>query len=131
MITILLDHNITGFAPILAGTIAAEGWLEIQAVQVMTLVELGLRDDLDDRTIWRFAQREGMILLTDNRNRSGANSLEQTLLDEGTPSSLPVLTIGSIQRLKDRDYRIRCIERLIEIIFDLDRLRGTSRLSIP
>ena len=26
---------------------------------------------------------------------------------------------------------IRCVERLIEIIFDLERLRGTPRLFIP
>jgi predicted nuclease of predicted toxin-antitoxin system len=131
MLTILLDHNIKGFAPILAGAIRSEGWLELQPIQIVTFAEVGLSDDLDDRTIWRFAQAEGMILLTDNRNRSGVNSLEQATRDEGTPSSLPVLTIGNTSRLRERAYRVRCVERIIEIIFDLDNLRGTPRLFIP
>lgn len=61
----------------------------------------------------------------------GDYSLQRTLREENTPSSLPVLTIGSIDRMDERDYREQCAERLIEIVLDLEIYLGTSRLFIP
>ena len=73
-----------------------------------------------------------MLLLTDNRNNEGPDALEQTLQDELTPSSLPVLTVGSGERLRrDRPYRVACAERVAEIVVDLETYRGVSRLCIP
>ena len=43
-----------------------------------------------------------MYLLTDNRNMEGDHSLEQTIRDENTATSLPVLTIGRVDRLEVR-----------------------------
>jgi hypothetical protein len=51
--------------------------------------------------------------------------------EEGTAGSLPVLTIGNAERLGEAAYRARCVARLIEIIFDLENLRGSTRLFIP
>jgi hypothetical protein len=59
------------------------------------------------------------------------DSLEQTLRDENMPRALPVITVGSSDRLDDRAYRERCAERLAEIAFDLDQYLGVGRLFIP
>ncbi len=86
----------------------------------------------DDRIVWRFAQANQMILLTANRSMKGKNSLEQVMREENTSISLPIVTIGDADRvLTDPDYRNRCIDRLIEIVFDIDDYRGSRRLFIP
>jgi hypothetical protein len=43
-----------------------------------------------------FAQAQKMILLTANRNMEGDDSLEQTIRNENTLISLPVLTIANL-----------------------------------
>ena len=50
--------------------------------------------------MWRFAQTHVMMLLTHNRNMNDDDSLEQTIRDENTPRSLPVVTIGRVDRLE-------------------------------
>ena len=72
-----------------------------------------------------------MLLLTDNRSMSGEDSLEQTLREENTPDSLPVLTVGSTDRLDEQAYREQCADRLVEIVIDLEYYLGTRRLFIP
>jgi hypothetical protein len=93
--------------------------------------QVGLPEDSDDRTAWRFAQQNAMVLLTANRNRKGEDSLEQTIIEENDLLSLPVITISSVDRLKDRRYRKRCVDRLLEILVYLENYRGTGRLYIP
>lgn len=52
--------------------------------------------------------------------------------EENTSTSLPVVTIGNADRiLTDPDYRNRCVDRLIEIVFDIDDYRGSRRIFIP
>jgi hypothetical protein len=131
VITILVDHNLEGQAERLAETLTADGWLEIAELRFMTLDAAGLFADSTDRTIWRFVQAQGMLLLTGNRNMKGEDSLEQTLREEGVPTSLPVITIGSVDRLGERIYRAECAARLVEIVLDLENYRGASRLFIP
>jgi hypothetical protein len=72
-----------------------------------------------------------MMILTANRNMKGEDSLEQIMRDENTANSFLVLTIGSLDRLDEADYRERCVERLIEIVLDLDNYKGAGRLFIP
>lgn len=43
-----------------------------------------LPDNSSDRLVWWRMQELGMLLLTDNRNDEGLDSLEQTLLDKVT-----------------------------------------------
>ena len=45
--------------------------------------------------------------------------------------SFPVVTIGNIRRFDEFDYRERCVERLIEIILDIEQYMGAGRLFIP
>ena len=131
MSTILVDHDIEGQVLILWGALAAEGWLEICPLEAVTFVQAGLPVDSNDRTVWRFAQAHNMILLTHNRNMNDADSLEQTLREENTPTSLPVITLGRAERLRDRAYRERCVVRLIEIGLEIEQYLGTGRIFIP
>jgi hypothetical protein len=58
-------------------------------------------------------------------------SLEQTILDENTPTSLPVVTIGSLERMKERAYRERCAEKLVDIVLNVEDYLGVGRIYIP
>jgi hypothetical protein len=62
----------------------------------------------------------------------GKDSLEQVMREENTSKSLPVLTVSNADRLlNDSEYRVRCVESLIEIVLDIDTYRGARRIFIP
>lgn len=90
-----------------------------------------LPENSNDRAVWRFAQKNHMILLTDNRSDNEPDSLEQTICEENSPGSLPVLTVGSLDRMKENHYRVRCAELIAEIVLDLRNYMGTGRIFIP
>ncbi|MBD2302025.1 MAG: ACP S-malonyltransferase [Nostoc sp. TH1S01] len=127
----LVDYNLTGYVVLFQGTLAAEGWLELLSIRFVTLSEVGLAADTNDRLIWRFAQSNQMLLLTANRNAKGEDSLEQTIREEGTLTTLPVITISSLDRLIEREYREQCSARIVEIVLDIENYLGVSRLFIP
>ncbi|NIR51116.1 ACP S-malonyltransferase [candidate division KSB1 bacterium] len=131
MTKFLVDHNIEGQAEILWGTLAAEGWLEVLPLTLVRFKDVGLDSESSDQEIWRFAQANDLILLTDNRNMESEDSLEQTIRKENTPSSFPVLTIGTLAKMDERIYRVRCATRIVEIAIDLNNFLGTGRLYIP
>lgn len=131
MITVLVDHNMEGQAILLWGALAAEGWLALIPLRLVTFGEVGLPFASDDRTVWRFVQAQRMLLLTNNRSMKGPDSLEQTIREERTSTTLPVITIGSLDRLDEQAYRQRCATRLVEIALDLDAYAGVTRLFIP
>ena len=128
----LIDHNLKGHALVFFGAIASQGWLDIIPIRFVTFAEIELPIDSDDRSVWRLAQENQMILLTANRSMKGKNSLEQVIREENTSTSLPVITIGNAERLlNDSQYRGRCVESLIEIVLNIDSYRGASRIFIP
>ena len=131
VIPILIDRNIEGQAVMLWRTLAAGGWLELLPMTMARFADVGLPFDSSDRTVWRFAQEHGMLLLTDNRNRRGEDSLEQTIREENPVTALPVLTIGNVARTVEQTYREQCVIRLVEIVLDLASDLGTGRLFIP
>ncbi|NER47407.1 MAG: ACP S-malonyltransferase [Symploca sp. SIO1A3] len=128
---LLIDHNIEGWAVRLWDTIVSEDWLELYPLEMLMFIDVGLEDTANDREVWRFAQANEMILLTSNRNMDGEDSLETTLRQENTLTSLPVLTIALIERLEEREFRERCAERLMEIILYIEKYLGVARLYIP
>ena len=128
----LIDHNLEGHGLLLSGIIASLGWLDLLPIRFVTFAEVELPISSNDRVVWQFAQAKQMILLTANRSMKGNNSLERVIREENTPTSLPVITIGDADRvLNDPDYRNRCVDRLIEIVLDIDDYRGSMRLFIP
>lgn len=129
---ILVDHNLRGHSVVLAGNLAASGWLDLISIRFVLFEEVGLEVNSDDRVVWRCAQANKMILLTANRSMKGKDSLEQVMREENTATSLPVITIGNIDRLlAEPEYRDRCVNRLVDIIVDIEDYRGARRIFIP
>ncbi len=95
--------------------------------------DVGLSPRTGDEILWRFCQEHGYLLLTGNRSGDdGDLSLELIIRRLVTPESLPVLTIGNLKRvLRRKDYSQRCAERLAEIVFELEKYRGITRLYLP
>ena len=129
--TILVDHNMQGQAALLWSMLSAEGWMVLLGLELATFAMVGLPVTTPDRDVWRFAQPRRMLLLTNNRKATGENSLERTIVEEVTAESLPVLTIGNLDRIAEREYRERCAVRRAEIVLDLHRYLGTGRIFIP
>ncbi|HBK21144.1 MAG TPA: ACP S-malonyltransferase, partial [Planktothrix sp. UBA10369] len=96
----LIDHNIEGQATWLWGTILAEGWLDLIEVQFITFEQVKLSIESSDRLVWCFAQENKMIVLTANRSMKGKDSLEEVIRNENKLDSLPVITLGSIDRME-------------------------------
>jgi hypothetical protein len=113
------------------GNIANKGWLDLLPIRFVTFEEMALPIDSNDRIVWRFAQANQMILLTANRSMKGEDSLEQVIREENTTASFPVVTIGSVERLDEPDYRERCVNRLVEIVIYIENYMGVSRIFIP
>lgn len=129
---LLIDHNLGGHAEILLGNIASQGWLELLPIRFVTFKEMNLAIDSSDRIVWRLAQANQLILLTANRSMKEEDSLEQVLREENAPDSFPVITIGDADRfLSDRVYRNRCVDRILEILLDIETWMGVGRLFIP
>jgi predicted nuclease of predicted toxin-antitoxin system len=129
--TFLVDYNLDGYALVFLGILAKLGWLELISIQFVTFKEAGLSMDSSDRVVWRYAQTNHMMILTANRNMKGEESLEQVIREENIASSFPVVTIGDLSRLDEFDYREQCVDRLIEIVLDIDNYMGVGRLFIP
>ena len=52
----LVDHNLRGHSVILAGSLAASGWLDLISIRFVLFEEVGLADTSDDRVVWQYAQ---------------------------------------------------------------------------
>ncbi len=131
MTTILIDHNMEGQAILLWDALVKIEMPDLLQMKMAMFADIGLPDDSNDRDVWRFAQKNGMILLTDNRSDNEKFSLEQTIREENRIDSLPVLTIGRLDRIKYTSYREKCAERIAEIVFELENYLGTGRVFIP
>src|SRR5205814_60732 len=80
-----------------------------------------------DRDLWHFCQSRGVYLLTDNRNASGRDSLEETIHEFNTFTCLPVFTISDRDRLiNERSYAERVIATLFDRLIDAENLKGTG-----
>ena len=128
---VLADYNLNRQAILISGSLVAGGWLDLIPIQVVTFESIGLSADSNDRVVWRFAQTNGMLLLTANRNAKGKDSLEQVMREENQPASFPIITIGDPDRVNESAYRERCVERLVEIAIDIQDYMGSGRLFIP
>lgn len=127
----LVDHNIEGQASLLASALGEQGWLALVPMRFARLEEVGLSPESSDRELWRFAQTNQMFLLTNNRNNDGKDSLQQTIEDENTPSSLPVINVRRPERIFEKSFREKCAARLLEIVLYPEDYLGTGRQFIP
>jgi hypothetical protein len=133
--TILLDEQLTGYVDYLRSLAESGDWKPIARLldaRFIDFLEVGLGSGTSDRDVWQFCQSHSLYLLTDNRNRSGADSLEETIRQHNTPTSLPVFTISDRDHLAHvRSYAERVIESLFDKLIDADNLMGTGRLYLP
>ncbi len=132
MISVLIDYNDEGHAALIWTALSALEWNAFNVDCFRRFRDVNLSPTASDREIYRFAQAHGMLLLTGNRNNDGPDSLEQTLQDERTDESLPVLTIANMNRIYfDSGYRADCATRIEEIAWKIEDYRGFSRIFIP
>ena len=131
MTRFLADHDVEGQATMLWGVLAAGGWLDLLELQLLTFTDVGLPFDATDQQVWRFAQANRLVLLTNNRNMEDETSLERALRDENRASSLPVLTFSNVRRLTVKTYREACAVRIVEVALDLENQLGRGRIYIP
>jgi hypothetical protein len=106
-------------------------WNELQVVLV-TFEHIGLDRGASDAEIWQTCHREQIVLITNNRNARGKDSLEAVLRSQNQPNSLPVFTLARPDRLRrNRRYAEITAECLLEYLARLDRVRGAGRTYLP
>lgn len=132
---LLADINIQGQVQSLFLLLSGENWRGLWdhlKVPLFVFGDVGLALQAPDDVVWHLCQREGLVLITGNRNADGPTSLEITIRAHNTAQSLPVFTLADVERVKNsRDYAERVLERLLEYLLDLDNCRGTGRLYLP
>ena len=132
---ILADINVVGQRDALLSIWTSDTWRDFWdglGLSVETFRTLGLSDTASDALIWRTCQREGLVLITGNRNDDGPDSLEATIRNQNQPESLPVITIGDADRvLRDRLYAENVADRLLDYLMRTDEVRGVGRLYVP
>jgi hypothetical protein len=132
---ILADVNIQGQVDFLVAVMKAEPWKlfwDHLGLELFHFPDVGLAADSADSVVWDECQQRQLILITDNRNQHDADSLEITIRQRNTPSSLPVFTIGSLRRLqRERSYAQQVIEDMLDALLRIEDLRGIGRLFLP
>jgi hypothetical protein len=132
---ILADINIGKQRKAILAVWVSDAWRELWTglgLSVVSFPALGLSYNASDALIWRTCQREGLVLITGNRNDDGTDSLEATIRNENKPDSLPVITIADQDRvLQDRLYAERVAESLLDYLMRIDEVRGAGRLYVP
>ena len=108
-----------GQAILLWDAYSKTGLAELYPTEFVMFDDIDLEINMTDREVWRFIQENRMLLLTDKRSDNDEDSLEETIREENKFTSLPVLTVGKISRIKEKSYREQCAERIAEIVSDL------------
>jgi len=133
--TVLLDEHLDGYLSFLESLTFNDLWREIADgihLNYVRLRDVGIASGTSDRDIWRVCQSQGFYLLTDNRSQTDEDALGIVMLTEGTSQSLPVFTIGDMDRFRtERTYAESLVERLLEYLFNPERIHGTGRLYLP
>ena len=134
---LLFDINIQGHFQHLLHLLTALdllGMWEAEDLDVFTVPQLGYPRDVRDRVIWNRCQADGLVLVTENRNDDGPDSLERTMAESLTPESLPVLTLANKLRFeRDRRYALIVADAFLNAVSDTaaGKNRGVGRLYIP
>ena len=132
---ILGDVSCEGQYRVLVGVLNSETFREFWQhldLEALEFADVHLVPDAVDSTIWHTCQREGLVLITANRNAAGPDSLEATIRSFNTPQCLPVITIANGRRVpNDSTYAEAIVERLLDYLLEIDNYLGTGRLYVP
>jgi hypothetical protein len=135
VISLLADANIQGQVEILVARMRGEHWRDFWdhlQLRHVTFADAGLQLSDSDAVIWQRCQELDLLLLTDNRNDDGPESLEATIRSNNQPTSLPVFTISNARQLSTNPaYADRVIDRLFVYLLEFENIRGTGRLYLP
>ena len=135
MLRIMADNDVLGHVRTLVQVCESPPWSDFwqeTQCEFISFGELGLAEDATDAQVWQACQDNDVVLITGNRNAESPESLEVTIRELNNDRCLPVLTLADQDRvLRDRSYAGAVAERLLEILFDLDNLRGSGRLYLP
>jgi hypothetical protein len=132
---ILGDADIKGQMRILTALMLSEPRREIWdglGLDVFTFGDFQMPGNATDAKIWETCQRNGLVLITANRNQHGQTSLEETIRLHNKPDSLPVFTLSDPKRVKrSGPYANRVVEKLLDRLHLIDAYRGAGRLYLP
>jgi hypothetical protein len=128
---ILLDNDLKGHGLFLEVAWRETGWSRLLPLEFKMLRDFGLPNNYPDQDIWRFAQQERLLLITNNRNREDETSLQATIERENTPASLPVLTLTNKELLVTSEYRQRVAHALAAILIYPEDYYGAGRVFVP
>lgn len=132
---ILADIHMKGPVADLARAMRGASWAEFWnhlELALFAFEDVNLTATSTDEQIWHKCQEEQLILFTNNRNQDSPDSLEAAIRQYNTAKSLPVFTIGDLDRFqKNRDYAEKVLERFYECLFDLEKLLGAGRVYLP
>ncbi|MBI2809160.1 MAG: ACP S-malonyltransferase [Planctomycetes bacterium] len=135
MPVILIDTNIEGHGAHIWMHMRTATWQDLTdalGVTMRQFCDVGLDAASPDDVVWRFCQAEEFYLLTSNRNEESDNSLEATLRREGTPTSLPVITLPLPDRVfQSSSFCDRVVEKLFDYLLYAENIRGAGRLYLP
>lgn len=135
MVTLLVDANLDGHAELVAMRLGTDTWREWRDhldIQFLHFEQAGLERKAKDDAVWRFCQAKGYYLLTANRNRKSADSLEATIHREGTAESLPVFTFADADRVyQSVSYLDEVVASLVDYLLEEGNCRGAGRLFLP
>jgi hypothetical protein len=82
---ILADVNVGKQRRAILAIWTSEIWRDLWSalgLTVLSFPSLGLSYSASDAVIWETCQREGLVLITGNRNKRGPDSLEAVILRE-------------------------------------------------
>jgi hypothetical protein len=132
---LLADANAEGHCRAILAVCRGPLWRTVWdglGIAAFEFADIGIDKNLPDLHLWHLCQRERLVLITGNRNASGATSLDTAIREHSTPHSLPVVTIADMGRLlNDRAYMAESVERLLEFLLEMDTHLGSGRLYIP
>jgi hypothetical protein len=99
----MADHDIEGQLHVLLRLLTSPEWYEKiwgeLDLRVESFASLGIAANPQDAELWEVCQAREIVLITGKRNQESPASLEATIQIATTPESLPVLTIGELQRM--------------------------------
>jgi hypothetical protein len=133
----LADIDVQGHLPYLRQLTEVLGLWECLAelrLDFVTFPELDLPRDLDDRSLWNRCQEMGWVLLSENRNHDGPDSLQATLTDSWNEGHLPVLTLSNKGRFEhSRAYAEQVASDVAELLFGISQgqYRDQPRIYVP
>lgn len=89
MRAIMADNDIQGHMNVLMQLLLSEAWRDIWIslnLSVRTFADLSLATDVSDADLWHACQKDQVVLITGNRNKESADSLEATIQAHNTPT---------------------------------------------